>query len=212
MAPWAPKAPIPSPQRPFGHSAHKGPLCPTSPLIPTAAGPLAQQFPMALLPKVTREARLTYLLKFWNNVEKVEILILDAGSRRGETGFSRGVFVKAENFTRRVSLKGGPKIDHRGVSLNTFADFCFNGTPRGAIFLNFSLTNPPRAPAAPYQLTHPYGQNVSGSKTARRVSKGRVSSKGRLGPLEGYRKRACCTKTLGGPKRTSWTKTLGGSR
>ena len=51
-----PKAPLAHPPR--APEAHKA-LLPNVPLIPTTAGPLAQQFPRALFPKGTREARLT---------------------------------------------------------------------------------------------------------------------------------------------------------
>ena len=48
-----------TPKGPIGPfpEAHKAPL-PNVPLIPTTAGPLAQQLPRALFPKGTREARL----------------------------------------------------------------------------------------------------------------------------------------------------------
>ena len=55
-----PKAPLAHPPRTL--EAHKAPLS-NVPLIPTTAGPLAQQLPRALFPKGTREARLTNLLK-----------------------------------------------------------------------------------------------------------------------------------------------------
>ena len=54
-----PKAPLAHPPR--APEAHKA-LLPNVPLIPTTAGPLAQQLPRALFPKGTREARLKFYM------------------------------------------------------------------------------------------------------------------------------------------------------
>ena len=147
-------------------------------------------------------------------------------ARRGEPGFSKGGSLKPKRHSEGL-VKRKSKNRHRGVSLNTFADFCFNGTPRGAIFLNFSLTRPPGDPEATLSINAPlrakcvwikplpkalvrcYLKGVL-DKNPRRASlkdvldkkPRRVSLKGRLGqePSEGL------------VKRKSWTKTLGGSR
>ena len=95
-----PKAPLAHPPR--APEAHKA-LLPNVPLIPTTAGPLAQQFPRALFPKGTREVRLL-LNQMSEPFSQLRFSIL-AGLRRGATGFSRRVSLKVTRVVVRGRLK-----------------------------------------------------------------------------------------------------------